>query len=58
MRSNLLGTLHLLEAVRSRPAGERPVVVAVGSSETEYSNTRIPNHSRCGMVHAQVRVVE
>ena len=35
MRSNLMGTLHLLEGVRALPAGERPVVVAVGSCE-EY----------------------
>jgi GDP-4-dehydro-6-deoxy-D-mannose reductase len=35
MKSNLMGTLHLLEAVRVLPAVDRPVVVAVGSCE-EY----------------------
>lgn len=35
LTANLLGTLHLLEAVRALPAAQRPVVVAVGSAE-EY----------------------
>lgn len=33
--SNLMGTLNLLEAVRSLPAGERPRLLSVGSGE-EY----------------------
>jgi GDP-4-dehydro-6-deoxy-D-mannose reductase len=35
MRSNLMGTLHLLEAVRALPPADRPRVVAAGSCE-EY----------------------
>ncbi len=35
LSANLLGTLNVLEAVRALPAGERPVIIAVGSAE-EY----------------------
>lgn len=35
LSANLLGTLNVLEAARALPAGERPVIIAVGSAE-EY----------------------
>ncbi len=35
LSANLLGTLHLLEAVRALPAAERPFILAIGSAE-EY----------------------